>query len=132
MNRINEFLDNLTPLALLILALGTYSITRLVVTDTFPLFAKPRDWIKERFPPTDTHRQTKPPRGKYNRQGPNYFVYEGHWLGDLIDCPWCAGWWISLVTLTGFFFQPAITLFVLAPFALRAFVGGYANKIGGG
>lgn len=134
MNRINEFLDSLTLLSVFLLSFGSYSITRLIVTDGFPLFAKPREWVKERFPPEGYTSKTKPPRGKANRPGGGntWYVYEGHWIGDLIDCPWCAGWWVGLGTLTAYWFQPAVTLLVLTPLALRAVIGVIANKLGDG
>lgn len=133
MNWINEVLSTLTWINLVILALGSYSITRLIVTDSFPLFEKPRKWILERFPAEGHASQIKPKRGTSRRTSNNiYIVEEGHWLGELISCPWCSGWWVSLAIWVAFMFIPEIVIIGLVPFALRAFVGGYANKIGGG
>lgn len=127
-------IDNLTFIQLIILAIGSYSITRLIVTDDFPLFRIPRKWIKDRFPPDDYAMEVRPPsRVKWRRTSNGvYVVEEGHWIGELISCPWCAGWWVSLAVWVSFLFLPTLTLGLLVPFALRALVGGYANRIGGG
>lgn len=126
--------NELDGVRLSLLLLGVYSITRLIVTDTFPLFAKPRDWIKKRFPPSEFLMETKPPRGTWKKLPDNkhYLVIKGHWFGDLIDCPWCAGFWVSLSVWSAYFFLPLLTLALLVPLSFRAFVGGYANKVGGG
>lgn len=127
-------IDELTAVRLILLLLGCYSITRLVVTDTFPLFARPREWVKKRFPPAETVWEEKPPRGTWKKLPDNrhYVVLKGHWIGELIDCPWCAGFWVSLGVTGAYFVTPVLTLVALLPMAFRAFVGGYANKIGGG
>lgn len=132
---INDFVTTLPFwFVALMLLLGSYSVTRLVVTDTFPLFARPREWFKRRFPPTDTTWDSKPPRGTWKKLPDNrhYVVLKGHWFGDLIDCPWCAGFWVSLGVWTTYLFFPTFILLAIPPLAFRAFVGGYANKIGGG
>jgi len=56
-------------LLLLVLAFGTYRITRLIVRDDFPPVARPRAWIADRGP---------------------------EWLGELVTCPWCASGWIAM------------------------------------
>lgn len=141
MNLINSFqehytaaIESINTVRLILLLLGCYSITRLVVTDTFPLFANPREWLWKRFPPTDRVTEVKPPRGVWKKLPDNkhYVVIKGHWLGDLTDCPWCAGFWVSLSVWTAYAWLPLLTLAILIPFAFRAFVGGYANKVGGG
>jgi hypothetical protein len=119
---------------LAIMAMGSYSITRLFVTDSFPLFEIPRQWLFKRFPP-DGHASTdRPPdRVEYKRTSNNiYVVTKGHFIGELISCPWCIGWWVSLAVTISFALIPSVTILILIPFALRAFVGGYANTIGGG
>jgi hypothetical protein len=133
MSLINEVLANLTWFNLFVLTVGSYSITRLLVTDSFPLFERPRQWLFKNYPPEGFASQSKPPRGVWRKTSNNiYVVDEGHWLGELLSCPWCAGWWVSLAVYIGFVFAPAVTVFILVPFTMRAIVGGYANKIGGG
>jgi hypothetical protein len=132
-----QTIEALTLIQLIILAIGAYSITRLIVTDDFPLFRNIRNWIKDRFPPDDYVMEKRPPEripSDHWRRASNgvYIVEKGHWIGELISCPWCAGWWVSLAVWVSFILTPSWTIAILVPFALRAMVGGYANKIGGG
>lgn len=125
--------NELNVVRLVLLFLGAYSITRLVYKDDFPLFANPRKWLHKRFPPTDTVWDAKPPRGTWKRLPDNqhWVVIKGHWLGDLTDCPWCAGFWVSLAIWSSYFCLPLLTLSLLVPLSMRAFVGAFAIKHGG-
>jgi hypothetical protein len=62
----------------------------------------------------------------------HYVVLKGHWFGDLIDCPWCAGFWVSSGVWAAYLVHPYVALGFLMPLSFRAFVGAYANKLGGG
>lgn len=129
-----DFIEGLPIwVVILFLWLGSYSITRLVYKDDFPLFANPRKWLHKRFPPTDTVWEEKPPRGTWKRLPDNrhWVVVKGHWLGDLTDCPWCAGFWVSLGVWTAYLFFPVIVMLAIPPLAMRAFVGAFALKNGG-
>lgn len=59
-------------LLLLVLALGTYRVTRLLVKDDFPPVRIPREWIK--------------------RHGPE-------WAAELATCPWCVSGWVSMAAV---------------------------------
>lgn len=61
-----------TWLLLLVLTLGTYRITRLLVKDDFPPIRAPREWIK--------------------RHGPE-------WTAELVTCPWCVSGWVSMAAV---------------------------------
>lgn len=135
MNQIADIVNSFPIVfSLIVLAMACYSVTRLIVTDDFPLFEKPREWLKLRFPPSGTTWKKRPPERVQSRALSSgiWAVDQGHWIGDLISCPWCAGWWVSLAATILFFITPTWTIALCIPFALRAFVGGYANKIGGG
>lgn len=128
---INDTVNNLSWIHLFILTMGAYSLTRLVVTDS--IFDSVRAWIFHQFPHEGYASQTKPKRGVLRRTSNNVWVADkGTFIGDLLSCPWCSGFWVSLILFGGYVFIPEITLFVLIPFAIRALVGGYANRIGGG
>lgn len=128
---INETLTQLGWFELLILTMGAYSLTRLVVTDS--LLDKVRSWVFHRFPYEGLASPTKPLRGEARRASNNIWIVDkGTLIGDLLVCPWCTGFWVSLGVYVGFVLAPEVTVFVLVPFAIRAFVGGYANRIGGG
>jgi Protein of unknown function (DUF1360) len=74
------------PLVLLVVAffevalvgLACYRLTRLVVVDTFPPIARPREWIERRTLGTRLEM-----------------------LGDLLTCHWCASGWISMALVAG-------------------------------
>lgn len=57
----------LSPLELTVVILAAYRATRLVTADS--IFDEPRDWLTDHA-------------GK---------------LGDLVGCPYCAGWWLSVI-----------------------------------
>lgn len=126
-----ELIEKLTWIHLFIMSFGAYSITRLIVTDDFPMFAKPRKWLHHRFPYEGMQPTVRPLRGKVTRAGSTYYVTEGHWIGELTHCPWCMGWWISLAAVAGYWVKPYWTLAILFPFALRAVIGNIAARVGG-
>ena len=131
MNLINETLANLTWFNLFILTIGAYSLTRLVVTDS--IFDGIRERFFKQFPHDGYASKGKPARGQARRLSNDVWaVDKGTFLGNLIQCPWCAGFWVSLAVFGAFVLIPEITVFALLPFAMRVLVGGYANKIGGG
>jgi hypothetical protein len=136
-NEITDFIESF-PIwaAFVLLWMGAYSITRLVVTDDFYVFSKPREWIKKNFPPegevvSSVPKHRKPTQFKRLPNNKDYVILEGHWLGELISCPWCSGFWISLALWTAFLFMPTVVLIGIAPLAMRAFVGFFAGIVGG-
>lgn len=134
MNQIADIVNQIPLLGMLLfLALACYSVTRLIVTDEFPLFAKPREWLKARYPPSHTTWKKRPPKRVESRALSSgiWAVDEGHWIGDMISCPWCAGWWVSLVGWALFLVSPTWITALAIPFALRAFVGAFALRNGG-
>lgn len=112
-----------TPVYAIIFALAVYSITRLITEDTFPPIEKARNWFFDRFPYDGYVTRNRPKRGTWVSVGQNYHVNIGHWAGELISCPWCAGWWIALAMSIAFLFFPMITLAICFPFAFRVIPG---------
>ncbi|WP_327592453.1 DUF1360 domain-containing protein [Streptomyces chartreusis] len=108
-----------TGLLLLVMALATYRLTRLVVEDTFP----PVLWLRDRvaggwrpltlaeheryvaaspsaqavirdawsYDPDDELRQRHVRRARWSP----------HWLAELLSCPWCASGWIAAGVTAG-------------------------------
>lgn len=110
---------------LLIVALAIFSITRLITTDSFPPVEKARLWLFQRFPPEGYTTLIRPndKRCRFQLQGRYYVVTEGHWLGELLSCPWCSGMWVSLGVSLAFWAWPIVTTAVLVPIALRVVPG---------
>lgn len=119
----------LHPILLVILAVGSFSITRLIGTDSFPPIEKLRTWFYEHFPHDGYSSMKRPKRGQWVAIGRGYTVNVGTWLGELVSCPWCLGWWVSAVVWGSFVLWPTGTLFVCVPFALRAIVGLIASTV---
>ena len=108
----------------IVLMLGVFSITRLISVDTFPPIEKIRNWIFDRFPPDGHTSARRPTRGKWVLASNGiHHVTVGTWLGELISCMWCAGWWVSLATSMFFLYWPVATTMVLFPFALMVIPG---------
>lgn len=117
---------------LLILAMAIYSITRLITEDTFPPIERIRNWVLNKFPHDGytTKIRPNPKRAQFvNTSSGFYHVNVGHWLGELITCPWCAGWWVSVAVCTAFWFWPVVTTAVLVPFAFRVVPGIIKSKL---
>lgn len=63
------------PLLFAVMILATARCTRIVTDDTITASLRLRIW--RRFPPA--------PKGGRR----------AHPIGQLIDCPWCTGWWVA-------------------------------------
>jgi hypothetical protein len=87
-------------LALLILTLATYRVTRLVVKDaiTEPL----RRRTTERLNPDSK-------------------------LRELLECPWCVGFWLSCAAVGLFALAPVTVTWLALPLAISAVVGVLAS-----
>lgn len=121
-------LNDLTPLHALILLFGTISITRLAVSDTFPPILKVRNWVLQRFPFAG-HMSDRPFPGHKNIQtGSMYVAQETTWIGALLHCPYCIGFWISLVVTVAWVLFSTTTLWVCTVMALRWITGAALNR----
>lgn len=82
-------------LLVLWLALAAYRLTRIVTLDGF---TEPwREAIFDRWPPDPDRagwRYVKQHRALAKR-AVGAARPPVHWIGQLIECPWCIGWWIS-------------------------------------
>jgi hypothetical protein len=84
------------PFVYIILALGAYRATRLVITDeiTEPI----RNWIWKKWPPS-----TK--------------------FGYLFTCNWCTGMWVSTMLVVGYLLVPTVAYVVSLVLSISAIVG---------
>lgn len=100
-----------TPWVSIVLTLGAYRVVRLIGWDDFPLAAKTRAWVTGQY-------WTKKEGDRELEWGylrPN--------LAHLLGCPFCQGFWVSVLTYVAWVFAPTQTLYVAAPFALSGAVG---------
>ena len=115
---------------LLILALGTYSITRLISIDS--IIDRQREWFYNQFPHEGftTKKRPNDKRCTFIVTGDHYYVTIGHKLGEMVHCPWCLGFWVSLGLFAAFVAWPVTTTFLLVPLALRVIPGMIESVIG--
>ncbi len=90
--------------ALLLLA-AAYRVWRLISYDT--ITETPRTWVLDRY---DPHRQRK------------YFSI-------FLLCPWCAGFWMTVIWWLAWLVWPHATLVVAVPWALSLAVGLLGSKV---
>jgi hypothetical protein len=83
----------MTVLAVIIVALAAYRITRLIVTDA--ILDAPRNWLF-------THSPTK--------------------IAELLDCPHCVGVWVGGVAAVFYLVARVVTVWLALPFAFAAVV----------
>lgn len=95
--------DLLNPVALVILALAVYRITRLITTDH--ILDVPRNKLFDKFPP------------------------ERSWLGYLFSCNWCMSIWVSSLITVPYTIIPAATLAFSLIFALSAVAAIVAARV---
>lgn len=93
--------------AFLLLGLAAFRIYRLLGEDT--ILDRPRGWLLRL--PTDWREGQRVPDS-----------YRDKW-GAFITCPWCAGFWITLLWWAAWQIWPHGTLVVAALFALSTIVG---------
>lgn len=94
-------------IAFIIMALATFRIWRLLSEDT--ILDYPRRWLV-RLPYDWREGKRIPP--EYRAR-----------LGEFIGCPWCLGWWISLVIWLAWLKWPNTVEALCVPLAFSAVVG---------
>ena len=75
-----------------VFVLAVARLTRLVTDDS--LLARPRGWLLARFPAENTEMPEGPDTFVVESTGLRYATHP-HWIGGLITCRWCAGFWIA-------------------------------------
>lgn len=102
----------------LIIGLGAFRIVRLIGWDDLPPILRLRKRLtgeQVRYRPTE-------------ERGPVY-SYRRPTLAHFIACPYCVGWWVALAAYGLWIQWPHGTVYVLAPFALSAFIGLVARNL---
>lgn len=112
------------PVALtyVLICLTTFSLTRLVVKDTFPPIAWPRERILNWLEPDDDWRNSHP----YSRP---HLGALGRTTAYLLTCPWCMSVWIGALVVYGFTWFVSVPLPVVAVIVARAVTGLIAVKL---
>jgi hypothetical protein len=101
------YLGRVEPFDALLLSLASFRVTRLIVYD------KISRWFRDLF---------DDPRGYGLR----------HTIHDLLNCPWCIGFWSALILVVAYFTQEWAwtVIFFLAVAGVGSLVHLYANGVG--
>lgn len=130
----------MTALWLIVTALAAYRVTRLLIRDDFPPVMAVRSWLLDRWPgdltvfdpsEVDVRAMTVHATGvpvapiEDDDLGTLFVAVAPHWIGNLIECPWCLGFWVSLAAVVGLYYLGDQTWFQVAAaaFATSAVVG---------
>ena len=130
------------PLWLVVAALAAVRLTRLIVADGFPPVKAVRDWLLRRWPSEDAEFPAAEvvDVDAYGvgelATGVRVVAVDGvwvavtpHWLGELVTCWWCSGFWMSLGVAA---VLPGVSWPVgglLVAFALSAVVGWLGPRV---
>ncbi len=108
---------------LALLPLCAYRVTRLVVRDDLPPVLWVRDRLAGGWRPLTTKEQQTERLPSFTRDGQQAVVaglgtlqqidgevhrwaerwkHSPYWLGDLVSCPWCASFWVSMGGTSGY------------------------------
>jgi hypothetical protein len=126
-------------LALLILALGTFRLIRLVAYDEITVDARRwitgisdaqhkeyAQWVESRkaagFDPWDDD-------GSVGTALADLVSERRYYWSKLVRCPWCIGFWISVGVWLVWTVEPRVTLWLLVPFVLSAAGGLIAKQL---
>jgi hypothetical protein len=88
---------------LVILVLAAYRLFRFASVDG--ITATLREWVTGYRDP----REEDPARKTRRRP---------EWLADLVACPWCAGWWVSLALTLAWWAWPTAAICFALPWAV--------------
>lgn len=93
-----------TPSAveLVILALAAYRLYRFTALDSFPPMVAARTWLTGE---TDDG---------------TFYATRPAWVAALWSCPYCLGWWISLLLVAAWWVAPVVAVAFALPWAVSA------------
>lgn len=98
-------------LLLIVMALATYRLTRLLVEDDFPPVLWARDRLAGGWRPLTAKEEAAPVAVPWRNQTEEHdgvmeryvvrWRWVPQWLAELISCPWCASGWVALAVTAG-------------------------------
>lgn len=100
-----------TFIALIVLTLAGHRVARVIGWDSIT-----QPW-RQRFLGYDDD-------GKKNRWPANRKR-----LGAFVHCPWCQGFWLSLVIYAAWRWWPEVTLTIASPLAVSSLIGVYTHHL---
>lgn len=117
---VQHFLDN--PFTAIVFALGVYGWWRLVARDSITERLRWHLFIRQ---PHEgfVSGQTRPRRGISVYSGGVWYTTKGTFVGELVYCPWCLGWWIALAQFGVYLWLPNLVLGLALAHAARTVAG---------
>lgn len=114
-----------SPWIAFVLGLAAFRLTRLIGWDDLPIVVRARRWA------TGEHTTSSGSINASMRLSTEEMVhstaYRRPLLADMLACPWCLGWWVSLALYAAWVFEPTWTLYCAAPLALNVFIAVFAR-----
>lgn len=116
-----------SPWVAVILTLGAFRALRLLAWDDLPPIVRVRAWVLGE----QTHRtgSSNSLSGLTSEVPATTVSYRRPLLAHLWFCPFCLGFWLSIAVYLAWIFEPRITLYIAAPFALSATIGLLAKNL---
>jgi hypothetical protein len=110
-----------------VLALAVYRLCRAAGWDTFP----PLVWLRARITGeyAVNRGSTNTRMGVTNEHVQQDVDWKRPRLHDFIVCPFCLGFWLSVLVYAGWRLEPGWTVAVLFPFAVSAVAGLIALRL---
>lgn len=102
-------MENLEWITFVLLALASFRLTRLLVYDQITSFIR-RPFLKE--------------WSEINEEGEKEVYYQPKesgirgWIGELLSCYWCTGFWSTLILYAGNFFYEELFFHVIVILAI--------------
>lgn len=114
-----------SPWISVVLALGAFRVVRLIGWDDLAPIQRIRDWLTGA-----SLDATSGPNAGFTTEQPAYvWSHRRPLLAHFLACPFCQGFWVSVIVYVCWIEWPRQTLYGLAPFALSAVVGLVAKNL---
>lgn len=110
-----------------VLALAAFRLTRLLGWDDLPPIARLR--ARAVGLKVVMHGSSNAVGGLTNEEPDVVVTYRRPLLHHFLSCPFCQGFWVSVVVYAAWRFEPTGTLYAAAPLALSAAVGLVAKNL---
>ncbi len=116
-----------SALVLLVLAGAAFRVTRLIGWDTFPLAERIRAWaVGAKLHSSGSSNSV----GGLTDEPPKLvWIYKRPTLHHFLGCPFCQGFWVSVLVYVAWVFEPTGTLYAAVPFAISGAVGLIAKNL---
>lgn len=115
------------PLVLLVLVMAAFRVTRLIGWDDLPPIARLRAWVVgAELRSTGSSNSVA---GLTNEQPQMVWTYRRPLLAHFLNCAFCQGFWVSVITYAAWAASGHWSLYALVPLAISGAVGLVAKNL---